>query len=112
MKVVYIAHPLRGDWDANVASARRYCLAALRAGYAPLAPYLMGLALDDAVAEDRATGLGWDLDVIARSVDELWLCGDRISEGMGKEADEARAQGVIVRAVRLVDTVLVWDVPE
>ena len=109
MKVVYIAHPLRGDWDANCASARRYCLAALRAGYAPLAPYLMGLALDDTVPEDRAAGLGWDLDVIARSVDEVWLCGDTVSPGMQMESDEAREQGIPVRSVLLINETLVWS---
>lgn len=107
MKVVYIAHPLRGDWHANVESARRYAYAALVAGYAPIAPYLMGLPLDDDVQRDRDLGLAHDLAVLPKC-DELWLCGPRLSEGMAAEQELAIAMGLVIHDVQLVEETLVW----
>lgn len=101
MKVVYIAHPLRGDIEANLASARRYCHAAVAAGYAPIAPYLEGYLHED-VPGDRELGLGVDFAVIPR-VDELWLCGERLSDGMAAEARAAYEAGVAFFKVVLRD---------
>lgn len=96
--VVYVAHPLSGDIERNVASAKLWVRAAIDAGYAPLAPYLTlidGILIEP---DDRDIGLEIDFAVVARC-DELWLCGDRISAGMSLERDAARQAGV--RVVRL-----------
>lgn len=107
INVVYIAHPLRGDWDGNVAMARRYAHAALLAGYAPVAPYLMGLPLDDEKPLDRILGLSHDLAVIPKC-DEIWLCGDRLSEGMRAEMEMANQLGIWLRSVTLSGETLVF----
>lgn len=104
MKVVYIAHPLRGDWEANVAKARTFANAALRAGYAPVAPYLMGLPLDDRVEGDRALGLSHDMAVIPKC-EELWVCGGRISEGVAAEIALATELRIPVRFVHVVEEI-------
>jgi hypothetical protein len=95
MKVVYIAHPLSGDWEGNTASARRFAERAARTGRAPVAPYL---TLDGLLHEpdDRALGLAIDLAMIPHC-DELWLCGPRVTEGMRIEMETAFAYGVRVR---------------
>jgi hypothetical protein len=95
-RVVYIAHRLRGadlaEFTANVADAARYCAVAARAGIAPIAPYIaldMGGAFHDDSPHDRNLGLAIDLLCIDRC-DEIWLCGDTISRGMGIELEHAR----------------------
>jgi len=100
--VVYIAHPLRGDWEANLERAREYVDLALRFGYAPLAPYLMGAHLDDEITRDRMIGIRWDIAVLRRC-DEMWLCGDRISEGMEAELAEAERLGLVISRVPSID---------
>ena len=92
--VVYLAHPLSGDWEANIADSRLWVRAALDAGYAPVAPYLMteGILHEP---EDRELGLELDLATI-EACDELWLCGPVVSAGMQKELDHALRIGVTV----------------
>jgi hypothetical protein len=96
--LVYLAHPLSGDWEANIARARRFAEAAARAGYAPLAPYLTlyGLLHEP---EDREIGLEMDRASIAVA-DELWACGDRLSPGMAQEMEWAIEFRVPIVAVR------------
>lgn len=97
MRLVYIAHPLRGDWARNIAAAKAYSAHALLLGYGPMAPYIVvDGVLDDSVEEQRRAGLAFDLAVIARC-DEVWLCGPRISEGMRIEEAEAVRLGIPVR---------------
>jgi len=93
--VVYLAHPLSGDWEANIADARLWVRAALEAGYAPVAPYLMDYDVLHE-PEDRDLGLAHDLAILPRC-DELWLCGPRISTGMAMERDEASKHGLRIR---------------
>jgi hypothetical protein len=93
--LVYIAHKLAGDWEANIADARLWVRAALLAGYAPVAPYLMAYDVLHE-PEDRALGMEWDLAVLPRC-DEIWLCGDTVSPGMQDEWKKAEAEGLRVR---------------
>jgi nucleoside 2-deoxyribosyltransferase len=96
-KIVYLAHPLSGDWEGNIASARRYAEAAARNGWVPVAPYLTlyGLLHEPA---DRELGLEIDLAMII-ACDEIWVCGDRVSSGMRIELDYALANDIPVRFV-------------
>ena len=95
MRLVYIAHPLSGNWDTNIAASRRWVRAALDVGVAPVAPYLMteGILHEP---EDREAGLLLDEAFIDRC-DELWLCGETVSAGMEREAARARAVPIPVR---------------
>ena len=98
MRLVYIAHRLSGDWDANIADARLWVRAAIDCGYAPVAPYLMteGILHEP---EDREIGLQLD-EAFVEVCDELWLCGETVSDGMAREAARAVNCGVMVRSVR------------
>ena len=96
-RIVYIAHALRGDWDFNIEDARTWAVLALRAGYAPVAPYLeLGGRLDDQDPADRALGLEHDMAMIPRC-DEVWLCGATVSAGMQLERDLALGRGIPIR---------------
>lgn len=58
----------------------------------PVAPFLVSLQyLDDEVISDRELGIDANLECFHRKyIDELWLFGDRISEGMKKEIQLAK----------------------
>src|ERR1035437_8885892 len=102
--VGYLGPPLTADWEANIADARLWLRAGLDAGYAPVAPYLMteGILHEP---EDREIGMELDLATIA-VCDQLWICGPTISNGMGKEVEEAHRLGIRVREFDLTDGVL------
>jgi hypothetical protein len=86
-QLVYLAHPLSGDWEANIADARLWAKAAFEAGFWPMAPYLMteGILHEP---EDREIGMEFDKALLAYC-DQLWLCGPRVSSGMADEKAEA-----------------------
>jgi hypothetical protein len=97
MKRVYIAHPLRGDWFANIRAAKEWAYQAARRGFMPVAPYiLMDGILDDSDVDERALGIRLDLAQLAEC-DEIWLCGERVSEGMEAERVFAESRGIHVR---------------
>lgn len=100
MRLVYIAHRLSGDWDANIADARLWVRAAIESGYCPVAPYLMteGILHEP---EDREAGLLID-EAFVEVCDELWLCGETVSGGMARESARAVNCGVMVRSVRSI----------
>lgn len=101
MKIVYIAHPIRGDVASNCARIEQILRTIFRQipGYYPIAPYLHACEmLDDAKEENRDRGLEFDRRCIKSGlVDELWVCHDRISDGVMKEIAWAREQGISVR---------------
>lgn len=41
MKQVYIASPLRGDYDTNIRNAVKYCRLAAESGVLALAPHII-----------------------------------------------------------------------
>lgn len=94
MKLVYIAHPLRGDLELNLRMAARWVRwAAVEKGVCPVAPYIaFCAALDDHSEEERKLGMELDLLILERC-DELWLCGPHTSDGMKDEARRMRSLG-------------------
>jgi hypothetical protein len=92
IKTVYIAHPIAGDVQENVRKVLAICEAVHTEEIVPVVPYLVSLQyLDDTVQEDRRLGMLANLECFHRRyVDEIWLFGDFISEGMKKEILLAR----------------------
>ena len=86
-KLIFIAHPIRGDVAGNMAKVLSICEQVHKEGHIPVAPYLVSLQyLNDEVVEDRELGVEANLVCFHRGfVDELWLYGDKISEGMKRE---------------------------
>jgi len=81
---------LRGDIENNIKKAHDYCKYAVDCGLMPLAPHIMFAPYcDDSIPESREKGLAMGLDLLRRC-DEIWVCGDTISQGMQGEIDRAR----------------------
>lgn len=88
-KLVYICSPLRGEIEANLKRATRYCDYAASCGVIPIAPHISWNGVfDDTIPEKRETALKLGLELLNRC-DEIWVMGDEISQGMQGEIDEA-----------------------
>lgn len=101
MIIAYIAHPIGGDIEANLADLRRI-VRRINLEYpdvVPFVPYYGDIvSLDDTVPEERSRGIKNDLEIISRGIpDELWLTGDRISSGMTAEMDMATRFNIPVK---------------
>jgi hypothetical protein len=92
--LVYIASPFAGDMQQNIERARRYCRYAVGRGRIPLAPHLIyPQFMDDEDKEQRELGLRFALRLLGKC-DELWVFGDKISEGMSREIAKAKKRGI------------------
>lgn len=98
-KLIYVCSPVKGDVEANIARAKEYCKTVLIMGHIPLAPHVaFSGILNDEVPQERETALSIGLELVKRC-DEVWVFGDRISEGMKGEIDLAKLIGVPVKTV-------------
>lgn len=89
MKLVYVCSPYRGNIEHNTLRARRYCYFVYKEGAIPFAPHLHNTQfLDEKIPEERESGLKLGLQLLRRC-DELWLFGDKLTEGMEAELYEA-----------------------
>ncbi len=85
MKMVYIASPLRGDYNTNIKNAVEYCRLAGEQGVLPLAPHIIfSQWCNDTIPEQREQGLQLGLALLEKS-DELWVMGTTFSQGMQGE---------------------------
>ena len=90
-RMIYICSPYAGNTEENTAFARQACGYAIRQGAVPLAPHLLyPQILNDSVPEEREIGI---------RLEELWICGDRMSAGMKRETAYAKARGIPVRRI-------------
>ena len=95
--LVYIASPFAGDTERNTERARGYCRLAVSKGYIPLAPHLLySQFMDDDDRETRERGIFFAL-VLLGKCDEIWVFGERISEGMEREIAKARKRNMPIR---------------
>ncbi len=97
MKLVFICSPYRGDIEANVNKAKRYCRFAYTEGCVPYASHLLNPQfLDENIPEERGTGIRMGLEVLKR-VDELWLFGEVLTDGMEIEYRLAKECRIPIR---------------
>ena len=95
--LVYIASPYAGDTETNVRRAQGYCRFAVTKNCIPIAPHLhYPQFMDDSEKEQREQGLFFAL-VILGKCDELWIFGDRVSNGMSQEIKKAEKRGIPIR---------------
>jgi hypothetical protein len=95
--IVYICSPYAGDIENNTAAARRYSRFAVEAGYIPIAPHLLfPQFLDDSNPKERELGLFFGNAILSKCA-EMWVFGDRISEGMEAEIKRATWKGHRIR---------------
>lgn len=93
MKIAYIAHAIGGNVQQNLANLIVIItvINCQRPDIVPFAPYYADVvALPDNIPENRARGLQNCQEILRRPgiIDELWLCGEKLTEGM---VDEIRA---------------------
>ena len=97
LKRVYICSPYRGNTRTNIYNARRYARFAFEQGFHPYAPHLYyPQFLDDNDPAERAAGLHYAL-MNMWQMEELWVFGSRISEGMNMDIELAEDLGIPVR---------------
>jgi hypothetical protein len=100
MIIVYVAHPIGGDVLRNMHLVEEACgwIFKERTEVIPTAPYLMALKfLDDADPTCRSRGIMMNKEFFFRRlIDEVWLFGPRISNGMWEEIYWAHELGIPV----------------
>lgn len=88
-KIVYIAHPLSGDISGNLEKVKNIIrdINLSQPDIVPFAHYFVDChALDDTKPEERQRGISNDIALLKVGfINEMWLYGDRISEGMKHE---------------------------
>lgn len=100
MKIIYIAHPISGDIQGNLEKIRQIArhLNLTEPDIIPFAPYWFDChVLDDNNPLERDRGIKNDRAFFERGlIDEVWLYGDRISNGMAAEVALAISNGIPV----------------
>lgn len=92
--IIYICSPLRGNIERNIKKAIGYSRFAYSQGSIPLAPHLIFTTfLDDEIPEERRAGMEMGRELLT-ICDELWVFGDRVSEGMAGEIKRAKDLGL------------------
>ena len=84
MRKVYICAPLGDDVKENLEKVKRYTRYALICGTAPVVPHFYALCLNDYDQKERDIGIAAGLGMLW-FCDELWVCGDVVTEGMQTE---------------------------
>jgi hypothetical protein len=103
MKIVYVAHQLSGDREANRAKAAEWV--GWLAQHCDIAPVADWIILTGQWHESmRERGLAIDLRLV-EECDEVWLVGERVSDGMAIEAHHATRIGIQVRDFTKMDRV-------
>lgn len=105
MKVVYIAHPLRGATIEDTAANRRKASALTARLSLPgdIAPVCSWIVLSEHWTEEQGRELGLKIDCkLIERCDEIWLCGPKrdLSAGMRIEHDHAVEKGLRVVDLR------------
>lgn len=100
MKIVYIAHPISGDVAGNLNKICRIIrnINLTEPDILPFAHYVTDChCLNDDIPEERERGIKNDIALLrAGFIKELWLYGDRISNGMRAEIKLAIKLGIKV----------------
>ena len=85
--MVYICSPYSGDIERNTANARMYSRFAVAKNTIPFAPHLL---LPQYISEEHERGLAMFMNkVFLGKCDELWVFGNKITDGMEEEIELA-----------------------
>lgn len=93
--LVYICSPYAGDVVRNTMKARIYSRFAVNRGAIPIAPHLLFPQFKDEATE-RELAMFMNVELLERCA-ELWVFGERISEGMAAEILRARQKHMTIR---------------
>lgn len=96
--IVYICSPYSGDIRHNTEMAKRYSRYAIDQGCIPITPHLW---LPGIISEETERDLAISIDLCLLEVtEELWICGNVISEGMKREIAYAAEIGLLMRHIK------------
>ena len=98
-KKIYMCAPLGGDVEGNIEKAKRYTRFALKSGVAPVVPHFYALCLNDNIPLERKLGLQVGMSLLW-FCDEMWVFGDRITEGMQDEIRFCENMKIKIRKVK------------
>lgn len=85
-KMIFVAHPMSGDIEGNTRKVIAICKSIHSEDVIPVFPSLLWRGYLGDSAEDRALAEMVNTPYfIRRFIDEMWLYGDRLSDGMKKE---------------------------
>ena len=93
--LVYIASPFAGDEEKNTKNALRYCRFAVDSGAIPWAPHLF-LPRFMSETNERDEAMFMNMVYLGRC-EEIWVFGDRITDGMAAEIRKAEKRQMPVR---------------
>ena len=94
---VYIASPLRGDIEGNIQRAKDYCRFVIKQNKLPFCPHIYFTQfLNDNIESERRIGMIHGIQMLKRCK-ELWVFGDKISEGMQSEIRIAKDRNMPIR---------------
>lgn len=94
---VFICSPFKGDIENNVKVAKRICRVAIEMEYLPIAPHLYFTQFLDE-DNDRWLGMNMGRDLL-RKCSEVWVIGEKITEGMMEEINTARRENIPIKYV-------------
>ena len=97
IRKVFVCSPYAGCVKANVHNARMYSRFVFLCGCMPITPHLMyPRFLEDKDTKERDAGLQMGL-ILLNYCNEIWVFGQKISNGMRREIAFAESHGIIVR---------------
>jgi hypothetical protein len=94
---IYICSPYRGDTEANVTNALRYCRFAVSQGKFPIAPHCyLPQFMDDNDPAEREQALKFGINFLY-DCRELWIFGTNITAGMKREILAAKHRNIRIK---------------
>lgn len=93
--LVYICSPYAGDVETNAENARKYSRFAVESMAIPFAPHLlMPQYMDEGTERELVLRMGI---IFLSKCEQVWVFGERVSEGMAYEIKKAISMGKKVR---------------
>ena len=97
VRKVFVCSPYAGCVKENVHNARMYSRFVFLCGCMPITPHLMyPRFLEDKDTKERDAGIQMGL-ILLDFCNEIWVFGQRISNGMRREIAFAEAHRIVVR---------------
>lgn len=93
--LVYVCSPYSGDVEMNVQRARKYSRFAVDQGAIPLTPHLI---LPQFMSEQTERDLAMFMNMVYLGrCEELWVFGEKITDGMAAEIAKAKKRNMKIR---------------
>lgn len=93
--LVYVCSPYSGDVEMNVQKARKYSRFAVDQGAIPLTPHLL---LPQFMSDQTERDLAMFMNMVYLGrCEELWVFGEKITDGMAAEIAKAKKRNMKIR---------------